>query len=141
MKGFHFVLFCFRKSSLDQSDSTQNMLRVLSKFLTLRAPRKFLNKLRACSGYVIHHLHGVNPLAPPLVRTPMGGLNSKMGKKSFRRSREGSILVRRRMTFLCEQVTNGVTSFGVLLSQRRSQRRPKQKRDPNSTECVHESQK
>ena len=70
-----------------------------------------------------------------------GGLNSKMGKKSFRRSREGSILVRRRMTFLCEQVTNGVTSFGVLLSQRRSQRRPKQKRDPNSTECVRESQK
>ena len=26
-------------------------------------------------------------------------------------------------------------------SQRRSQRRPKQKRDPNSTECVHESQR
>ena len=44
-------------------------------------------------------------------------------------------------TFLCEQITNGVTSFGLLLSQRRSQRRPKQKRDPNSTECLHESQK
>ena len=54
---------------------------------------------------------------------------------------EGSILVRRRMTFHYEQVTNGVTSFGVLLSQRRSQRRPKQKRDPLTTECVQESQK
>eukprot|EP00493_Phyllostaurus_siculus_P021442 UN21769 len=43
-------------------------------------------------------------------------------------------------TFLCEQITNGVTSFGLLLSQRRSQRRPKQKRD-HSTECLHESQK
>eukprot|EP00493_Phyllostaurus_siculus_P023623 UN23959 len=39
-------------------------------------------------------------------------------------------------TFLCEQITNGVTSFGLRLSQRRSQRRPKQKRDSNSTECL-----
>ena len=31
--------------------------------------------------------------------------------------------------FLCEQVTDGVTSFGELLYQRRSQRRPKQKKD------------
>ena len=30
-------------------------------------------------------------------------------------------------TLLCEQVTIGVTSFGELLSQRRSQRCPKQK--------------
>eukprot|EP00493_Phyllostaurus_siculus_P001935 UN01945 len=33
-------------------------------------------------------------------------------------------------TFLCEQITNDVTTFGLLLSQRRSQRRPKQKRIP-----------
>ena len=44
-------------------------------------------------------------------------------------------------TFLCEQITYGLKSFGLLLSQRRSQRRPKQKRGPNSTECLHESQK
>ena len=35
----------------------------------------------------------------------------------------------------------GVTSFGALLSQRRSQRRPKQKRDLYSTECIRESQR
>ena len=40
-------------------------------------------------------------------------------------------------TFLCEQVTNDVASFRVLLYQRRSQRHPKQKRDPLSTECIH----
>ena len=44
-------------------------------------------------------------------------------------------------TLLCEQVTIGVTSFGELLYQRRSQRRPKQKRDLYSTECILESQK
>ena len=56
-------------------------------------------------------------------------------KKSFRRSRKGSMHSSGVVTtFLCEQVTNDVASFGVLLYQRRSQRRPKQKRDPNSTE-------
>ena len=44
-------------------------------------------------------------------------------------------------TFPCEQITIGVTSFGELLYQRRSQRRPKQKRDLYSTECILESQK
>ena len=44
-------------------------------------------------------------------------------------------------TLLCEQITIGMTSFGELLSQRRSQRRPKQKCDLNSTECIRESQK
>ena len=44
-------------------------------------------------------------------------------------------------TLLCEQVTIGVTSFGELLNQRRSQKRPKQKRDLYSTECIRESQK
>ena len=45
------------------------------------------------------------------------------------------------MTLLCEQVTIGATSFGELLYLRRSQRRPKQKRDLYSTECILESQK
>ena len=44
-------------------------------------------------------------------------------------------------TLPCEQVTIGVTSFGELLYQRRSQRRPKQKRDLYSTECIRESQR
>ena len=44
-------------------------------------------------------------------------------------------------TFPCEQITIDVTSFGELLYQRRSQRRPKQKRDLYSTECILESQK
>ena len=44
-------------------------------------------------------------------------------------------------TFPCEQITIGVTSFGELLYQRRSQRRPKQTRDLYSTECILESQK
>ena len=44
-------------------------------------------------------------------------------------------------TFPCEQVTISVTSFGELLYQCRTQRRPKQKRDFYSTECVLESQK
>ena len=73
-------------------------------------------------------------------KSEKGGAHYQNGK-----NRLGEVVkeafVRRRMTVLCEQVTSGVTNFGVLLSQRRSQRRPKQKRDPNSTECVHESQK
>ena len=44
-------------------------------------------------------------------------------------------------TFPCEQITIGVTSFGELLYQRRSQRRPKQERDRYSTECILDSQK
>ena len=44
-------------------------------------------------------------------------------------------------TFPCEQITIGVTSFGELLYQRRSQRPPKQKKDLYSTECILESQK
>ena len=45
----------FAKSSLDQPDSTENILRVFFffwKFLILKALKNFLGKLKTCSGYV-----------------------------------------------------------------------------------------
>ena len=70
------------------------------------------------------------------------GLNSKsFWKKSLGEVVKEAFSSGVERTFLCEQITNGVTSFGLLLSQRRSQRRPKQKRDLYSTECILESQK
>ena len=71
----------------------------------------------------------------------MGGLNSKMGKNCLGEVVKEAFSSGVETTLLCEQVTIGVTSFGELLSQRRSQRRPKQKRDLYSTECILESQK
>ena len=58
----------------------------------------------------------------------IGGLNSK----SFGKNRLGEVVKEAfssgvETTLPCEQVTIGMTSFGELLSQRRSQRRPKQK--------------
>ena len=81
---------------------------------------------------------------PPPKKKPFFGGGSIL--KVFGKNRLGEVVKEAfssgvETTFLCEQITNGVTSFGLLLSQRRSQRRPKQKRDPNSTECLHESQK
>ena len=74
----------------------------------------------------------------PLLR---GGLNSKMGKNCLGEVVKEAFSSGVETTLLCEQVTIGVTSFGELLNQRRSQRHPKQKRDLYSTECIRESQK
>ena len=56
-----------------------------------------------------------------------GGLKSKMGKNCLGEVVKEAFSSGVKTTLLCEQVTIGVTSFGELLSQRRSQRRPKQK--------------
>ena len=43
-------------------------------------------------------------------------------------------------TLLCDQVTNDVANFGILLYERRSHRCPEQKRDPSTTEYIQEYQ-
>ena len=70
-----------------------------------------------------------------------GGLDSKMEENRLGKVAKEAFSSGVETTFPSEQITIGVTSFGELLYQRRSQRRPKQKRDLYSTECILESQK
>ena len=91
-----------------------------------------------CIGYEVH---GMGRKMSKILRcTAEGGsqflLQNRLGKVAKDAFSSGV-----ETTLPCEQVTIGVTSFGELLSQRRSQRRPKQKRDLYSTECIRESQR
>ena len=74
---------------------------------------------------------------PFINHVTFGGVSTKKFLESFRWSRKGNMYspeVGVVTTFLCEQVSNGMWSFGVLLYKCGSQRRRKQRRDRNSTE-------